>query len=175
MIPLFLDLLFKMTVRKNRKEKIKNLAKEKAKETGKSLIIFNDKTHGIVINSTDQSTETFDGDMNKIIDQMANNSCVIIVSETFEYINPDILDKTIKKLKNISGGDFYSINIEKNSSRLLWDYKIKNIMDKSFYLPNEKIVWEKTNNLQKNIQKFYSYVFKIIPYHFFIYDPIEKN
>jgi hypothetical protein len=184
MIPLFLDILFKLTVRKNRKSKIKNMAQKKSIETNKSLIIFNDRYNGIVINPTNPKIiEEFTGDIVEIVNQMADNSCVIVVSETLEYIGEtktdksrdSLLSKTIKQLKNISGNDFYCINIEKNSPRVLWDYKIKNIMDKSFYLPGDVVEWHQPNELQIKIQKFYFYVFKILPYHFFAYDPVIKN
>lgn len=186
LIPLFLDYLFKLTVRKKRKMQIKFLAEIKSIETSKSLIIFNDRYHGVVINSDDlvngklNNGEEFTGDIVEIINQMANNSCVVVVSETLEYIDnvssgKSLLSDTIDQLKLISGGDFYSINIEKNSPRVFWDYKIKNIMDKSFYLPDDSISWSQPNNLQTKIQTFYSYVFKILPYDFFTFNPVIKG
>ncbi|XWV26513.1 hypothetical protein QJ857_gp0554 [Tupanvirus soda lake] len=180
MIPLFLDYLFKLTVRKNRKNKILSLAKSKSLETDKPLIVFNNNNNGVVINK-DGTLEEFSGDIIEIINQMADNSCVMIVSETLEYIgnnesinNDEVLTQTINQLNTVTGGDIYFVNIEKNSPRVFWDYNIKNVMDKSFYLPNDNLSWTKPNELQKNIQKLYFYVFKIIPYNFFAYDPIIK-
>lgn len=175
MIPLFLDYLFRLTVRKNRKNKILELAKFKSNQTSKPIIVFNDRYHGVVINLDDENgNEEFTGDIIDIVNKMADNSCILIVSESLEYINDDLLSDTIKLIDKISGGDCYFINIEKNSPRVFWDYKIINIMDKSFYLPDSNITWEPPNNLQYKIQFFYSYVFKIIPYKFFSYDPVIK-
>ena len=78
-----------------------------------------------------------------------------------------MLNELIAKLKKASGGDLYTINIGKNSPKVIWDYKIKNIMNKSFYLPGEKIGWTHPNDLQLKIQKLYSYVFRIVPYDSF--------
>lgn len=184
MISLLLDILFRLTVRKNRKSKIKYLAKKKSLDKNKALIIFNNRFKGIVINSstTDSEPEEFEGDIVEIVNLMENDSCVVMVSETLEYIDSTSIDelgetllsKTIKQLKNISGGDFYSVNIEKNSPRIFWDYKIKNIMDKSFYLPDDNITWYQPNDLQLKIQDFYRHIFKILPYDFFAYDPIKE-
>lgn len=170
MIPLFLDYLFKLTVRRKRKIQIKSLAMKKAKDTNKALLIFDNRYGGVVSHAGDfTDKESFDGDAVEIINQMADNSCVIVVKETLEYI--DDLNDFIAQLKNVSGGDLYTVNIEKNSPRVFWDYKIKNIMNKSFYLPMDtEIQWSEPNRLQKSIQKFYSYVFKILPYNFFVND-----
>lgn len=204
MIIFFLDYLFRLTVRKKRKMNIKKIAQRKALDTNKSLVIFNDRHNGIVKNisqkestggstgkvkgnAKEESSEEFSGDMVEIINQMADNSCVIIVSQTLEYIDESnnnndndngqensLLSKTIEQLKRVSGGDIYFINIDKNSPRAFFDYKIKNFMDKSYYVPGEEIKWNKPNELQVKTQKFYSYIFKIIPYKFITHDPVEN-
>lgn len=172
LIPLFLDYLFKLTVRKKRKLQIKTLAEERAKETNKSLVIFNDQYHGIVNNiQNDGSKEEFTGDIIEIIFQMAPNSCVMVLSEVLEYIHDP--NTFIEQIKTVSGNDLYTINIEKNSPRVFWDYKIKNVMNKSFYVPNENITWSKPNKLQLHTQNFYSYIFKILPYDLFSGDPVD--
>lgn len=171
LIPIFLDYLFRLTVRKNRKQKIKVLAEKKSNETGKALIIFNDRFSGIV--NSNGSKEPFEGDISEIIEQMADNSCVLIVNEILEYIeNPGSI---IEQLKIVSGGDLFTINLEKNSPKTFWDYKIKNIMAKPFYLPGDKIEWTEPNGLQKKVQQFYYYVFKILPYNFFAKNPFESS
>jgi hypothetical protein len=178
LIPLFLDWIFRLTVRKNRKNKILAIAKKKSLDTGKPIIIFNDRYNGMVLGSGEgQPNEEFIGDIVEITNQMADNSCILIVSETLEYIDNtnNLLSQTINTLYNVSGGDLYCINFEKNSPRILWDYKLKNIMDKCFYLPENKITWTKPNQLQHNTQQLYFYIFKILPYHFFAYDPVIKN
>ena len=176
LILLFLDYLFRITTRKNRKNKIFDLATKKSSETAKPIIIFNDRNNGVVVGKNKSDDEKFSGDIVEIINQMADNSCVLIVSETLEYIDndDDQLVKTIKQLQLVSGGDLYCINFEKNSPRIFWDYKIKQIMNESFYLPDNNISWSKPNQLQIVTQRFYSYVFKILPYHFFAYDPVRS-
>lgn len=176
LIVLFLDYLFKITVRKNRKNKIMELAKIKSSETNKSIIVFNDKNNGIVIN-TDGTKEAFNGDIIEISDQMSDNSCILVLSEILEYlddVNEKSYDDIINQLKLISGGDLYCANIEKNSPRVLWDYNIKNIMDKSYYLPGSDIIRTKPNGLQIGTQNFYRQIFKVLPYDFFAKDPITK-
>lgn len=179
MIPLFLDYIFRLTVRRKRKSQIKYLAEQQAKKTGKALIIIDNLNHGVVSHKgslDEENLEEFNGDIVEIIDNMADNSCVIVVLETLEYV--DGLRDFIKKVEKVSGGDFYAVNIEKNSPRIFWDYKIKNVMAKSYYTPNTptsgEIQWTKPNDLQKSIQKFYSYVFKVVPYRFFVSDPNKK-
>ena len=178
LIVLLLDLLFSYTVRKNRKNQIKQIAEQKALELDKPLIIFNDRDNGIVISYNKDgvpSAEDFTGDILEIANQIKTDSAVVIVSETLEYIDDEtFLRETIKQLNRISGGNLYVVNIEKNSTRPFWDYKIKHIMEKSYYLPNEKIKWIKPNNVQLYTQKFYSKIFTILPYRFFTYYPIKS-
>jgi hypothetical protein len=176
LVILFLDYLFKVTVRKNRKNKIMAFARKKSTDTNKPIVVFNDKDNGVVID-TNGKKETFNGNINDIANEMADNSCVLVVSETLEYIDDSdqiSLNNLIEQLKIISGGDLYCANFEKNSPRALWDYNIKNIMNESYYLPNDNISWTKPNNLQVNAQKFYAQIFKILPYNFFAKDSIVK-
>lgn len=159
LIPLFLDYLFKVTVRKKRKAQIKTLAQQKSKQTGKALIIFDDGFNGTV--NTNGQIETFNSDILEIIQHMAKNSCVLVVTNIIEYVdNPE---KIIGQLNDVSGGDCFFINFEKNSPKNFYDYKIKNIMNKSFHLPGEKIEWNEPNNLQKKVQTFYYNINKILP------------
>jgi hypothetical protein len=174
-IPLFIDYLFKITVRRKRINQVKSMAQKQANDKNKSLIIFDSTTHGVVITNTkgNISKEEFNGDINEIANNLANNSCVIMISEVLEYVNKP--DELIKQLKIVSGDDLYIVNIEKNSPRILWDYKIKNVMDKSYYLPTDKkLKWTQPNKLQLNTQNFYSYIFKIVPYDFFTKNYVEK-
>lgn len=163
---IFLDILMNYTIRNNRKEKMKSLAQEKCKKTNKPLIIFDKPNHGVVVDLNGKMEE-FNGNITEIVDQLKNNSCVLLIIGVLEYIDTEKLGKTIRQFKKISGGDLYCCNLEKNAPRIFWDYKIKNVMDKSFYLPDEQIKWEKPNDLQLNVQRFYSYIFRIVPYHLF--------
>ena len=163
LIPIFLYYLFKLTVDNRKKEEIYNLAKQKSIQIGKPLIVFNDRSNGLVINPEDKSSENFEGDIIDIIDQMADNSGVILLLNVLEYIDDESIKILVEQLKNVSGGNLYSTNIGKNSPLTILDYKIINIMDKSYYLPEDSIAWSKPNQFQKILQKFYSVVFKILP------------
>ena len=169
-IALFLDYLFKITIRKRRKQQIKYLAQKKALETGKPLLIFNNQYEGIFQNNNDSTK--FTGNISEIINKLDKNSCVVIVSQVLEYV--DDVNKLIKQIDKISNGDYYFINLEKNSPRIWWDYKINNVMSKPYYLPSSNdISWNSPNSLQKKIQQFYSIIFKIVPYEPFVKDDIE--
>uniref|UniRef100_A0A6C0LSQ0 Uncharacterized protein n=1 Tax=viral metagenome TaxID=1070528 RepID=A0A6C0LSQ0_9ZZZZ len=175
-IPLFLDILLRITVRKRRKYIMKHLAEKKTTEKNKALLIFNNRYSGIVVYSNDDSekAEEFTGDAVEIANNMADNSCVILISETLEYVEE--LEQFIQQLNRVSGGDLFIVNIEKKSPRMLWDYKIINIMDKSYYTPgNLMIKWSKPSNLQNKIRNIYKFIFKLIPYNLFADDPIVKN
>src|ERR1700733_15264757 len=152
-IPLFLDILLRITVRKRRKYIMKHLAEKKTTEKNKALLIFNNRYSGIVVYSNDDSekAEEFTGDAEE-------------------------LEQFIQQLNRVSGGDLFIVNIEKKSPRMLWDYKIINIMDKSYYTPgNLMIKWSKPSNLQNKIRNIYKFIFKLIPYNLFADDPIVKN
>lgn len=180
LIPLFMDYLFRITVRRKRKATILKLAEEKAKETKKPLLIFNSKSNAIISdkgNLTDK--EEIHGDITELISNLKDNSFVVVVSETLEYV--DDIKTTLEELVRISGSDLYIINLEKHAPKLLYDANIINIMDQPFYMfsepqygNNKQVKWIDVNDVQKKAQKFYSYVFKVIPSEFFIYDPIVK-
>lgn len=161
LIPLFLDYLFHLTVRKKRRAQIMTLAEQKSQQTGKALVIFDNRFGGKV--NTDGKNEVFSGDIEEIVQQMANNSCVIVVHNTLEYI--DDPNKIIKQINDVSGGDYYIVNVEQNSPKVFYDYKIKNLMNKSFHLPGEAIEWKDPNGLQKKIQTFYYNIFRMAPLH----------
>ena len=177
LIPLFLDYLFRLTIRSKRRLAVKNLAQKKAKATGKPLVVFNSKSNGVVSQSGDldsTDTESFECDINQCISALKENSVVLVVSETLEYV-PNV-EELLNSIRTASGGDFYIIGLEKNSPRIFYDYKIKNIMSEPFYIPGSsaQIKWSAPNPLQKSIQDFYSIIFKVLPYDFFTTDPFVK-
>lgn len=166
---LFLDYIFKLTVRSKRKKKIKNLAIQSSEKKSKPLIIFKDNNNGFVYDKKNTlQKEAFTGNIVELVPQMADNSCVLVVLNCLEYVDGSNLENLIYCLKKVSGGDLYICCFEKKSTRAFWDYKLKNIMDKSFYTPeNLTINWTPITFLQKKTQSFYFSVFKILPYEFF--------
>lgn len=179
LIPLFLDSLFRLTVRSKRRLAVQNLAQKKAKATGKPLVVFNNKNGGIVSQTGDLDSkskfESFECDIDQCLTALKENSVVIIVSETLEY--SDNVAELLKNLKTASGGDFYVVGLEKNSPRVFFDYKILNVMSEPFYIPEvqNEIKWLPPNQLQQSVQNFYYYVFKILPYDFFANDPFVRT
>lgn len=162
LVPLFLDYLYKVTIRRNNKKKMESLAKKEAAKLKKPLIIFNGTNSGTV--DTDGTVEKFDGDVFEIVSQLRSNTSVIMVSETLEYI--PALEKFIKELERVSGGNLYILGIEKNSPRIFWDYKILNVLDQSYITPQniKSVMWESPNGLQQGTHAIYEQVFKILPY-----------
>mgnify|MGYP006350471621 FL=1 len=173
-----LDYLFTWTIRARRKSAVRELAEKNAMSKNKSMIIFSGITQGEVyhLNSNNKfKSETFKGNFLEIIDQMADNSCVIIVSYALEYV--DDIEKTLEILQRVSGNDLYILSYESNSPRTFWDYKIKQILNKSYYVPNEKnsiiddnmfvVTTHKPNAIQLRLQTVYRYLFKVIPYSWF--------
>ena len=49
LIPIFLDYMFRLTVRNKRRTQIKFLAEKRAKKSGKPLAIFNNEHSGVII------------------------------------------------------------------------------------------------------------------------------
>lgn len=174
-IPLLLDYLFNLTIRSRRKRLIKETAEKLAISKNKSLVIFNGMIDGEVyhLNPNRQfKMETFKGNLTEIIDQMADDSCVVIVSYVLEYV--DNIEGILEQLKRVSGNDLYIIGYETNSPRTFWDYQIKRILNKPYYLPE---FWKKSttldmlshtpNKIQINVQYIYKYIFKVVPYSWF--------
>jgi hypothetical protein len=175
MIPLFIDYLFRITIRKKRQNQIRDLAMDRAQKKGKSLIIFNGPDRGVVYHLDDKkdTSEEFEGNIDEIINHMSLDSSVMIVSETLEYV-PDI-QKTVDTLLKVTGGNLYVVGVEKNSPHVLWNYKIINILDEPYYLPeSNNIKWSPPNKIQTTIQRIYSYMFVLLPYDFFAYNPIDN-
>lgn len=161
LIPIFLEYLFKISVRNKKREDVIKNAKKQSNKMNKPLIIFDGPEKGFI--DTNDKIENFSGDIMEIVSQLNDNTCIVIVSEILEYI-PDP-SRLITELKRISGNDLFVISFEKNSPRIFWDYKIVNVIDKSCYFPkNGDISWHKPNNLQTKTQQLYSYIFKILPY-----------
>ena len=172
MIPLFLDHLFKITVVHNKKQKIKTLAIGLAREKKKPVLIFNNNG-GVICRDPElpDKWESFDGDVVDIINNLANDCCVIVASETLEYV--DNLPDLFSKMVDVTGGDIFIVAIGKSTPRAFWDYKIKQLFNKTYYLPSDDhIRWSQPNLLQRRLHNIYRNVFRFVPYSSPIHDQI---
>lgn len=175
LIPILLDYLFRIFIRSKRRYVTKEAAQTKAKSSSKPLIVIQDQ-NGLIISETanlDTDTKYIPCNLNECLEAMKENSMVIIVNETLEYV-PD-LNRLLTNLKSVAGSDLYVLGLEKNSPRVFYDYKIVNILDKPVYFPGSNLTWSEPNKLQKSVQSFYSYIFKILPYDFFSTDLLVKK
>lgn len=166
LIPLFLSYLLNITIMKKRWIMVKKMAVAKSISKNKPLVIFYGDNNGIIV--TKKAKKEFVGNIIDVSGKMSDNSCVVVLVEVLEYFSLKDLTVLVKQLKRISGGDLYAINVEKNSPRIFWDYKIKHVMDAPYFFPKDKIDWKNPNDLQLKIQTFYSYVFRVLPYNFFV-------
>lgn len=165
---LFIDFLFKITIRKRKWKQMHYLAKQLSLIKNKPIMIIYDSNNALV-----EPYNKIQGNIGEIITKMPNNKYILIVSQLLEY------DQDPKKLiyhcKRISGNDTFFINIEVNSPRIWWDYKLKSIMHSPFYLPHDKeIKWINISNKQKKVHNIYSIIFKFLPYNFFTNNSVMK-
>jgi hypothetical protein len=172
LIPLFLELLLRYTNGRKTKQLIYSMAQDKAGELSQPLIVFNSPTEGFIWE--DKKANVFTGGIVEIVKLLNDSSSVIMVSETLEYLPTDELQPLIKDLVRASGGNLYVVSVDKNSPRIYYDYKIVNVISDSFNLPDSTIKYLPLNGVQENLHKFYSYVFMVIPYGFFTYDPVKS-
>lgn len=166
-VPIFLDALFTLTIRRNRIEKIKKLAQNDAQTNDKSVVTFYSPNKGRVRHPNSPADEEFDGDMIEILSSMSDNCCVIVVIETLEYL-PDP-NEAVKHLLRVSGNRLYIVGFERNSPRAFWDYRIRQLLQRPYYTPESLslIALYPLNTLQKTAQQFYEHIFQIVPYNWF--------
>jgi hypothetical protein len=170
-LPVAADTLYNHTVRKKRQLQAKYIALKTANDNSKSLVIFNSNNTGVLIENN--NVTSFDGNIFDILNDMKTNSCVVLLSFVLEYVNNPM--EIYKLALRVSGGDLFMVNLEKNSLRSIWDYKLKRIMSKPYYNPNDKIAYIEVSNVKQYTQNFYRYIFKIFPYdQFKYYDFIKK-
>lgn len=175
-IPIFLDYLFRLTVRRKRRLNIMLQAEKKSKKTKKPILIFNSVSEGIIDGTfvDGAQKEDFDGHIDILLDKLQDNAFVIVLSETLEYVSEP--EKTIQMARRVSGGDLYIVSLESSSPRIWFDYKLRQYMEKPFYLPTDSTIsWNIPNNLQLKTQNIYAQIFKIIPYDRIVPDHISSK
>jgi hypothetical protein len=175
LIPIFLDILFRITIRRKRKTSLLHKAIQRSKETKKPLLIFNNPNDGYLKNISGDTIK-LDTNITETIKSLKDDYCVILISETLEYVNNP--NELIKELKRVSNDDIYVNNFEKKSLRFYFDNNIINIMDKPYYMGtncNEhSINWSKPSKFMKKSSNFYSVIMNFLPRKFIFDDPIYK-
>lgn len=164
MIPILLDYLaVNSKSTKKTRNQIQKLAEGRALSRNKSLIIFDGRDHGWVIDK--KSREEFRANLEEILNDMSDNCCVVLLVGSLEYV--DDPSAVLRQLEVITGGDLYLLNVDPGSPRIFWDYKIKNVMEKPFNLPGQNVKWTQPSKPQLLTQKIYQRAFSILPYNFF--------
>ncbi|AVG46108.1 hypothetical protein [Acanthamoeba polyphaga mimivirus] len=158
-IPFFLDYYLQSKKIKCIQESVLKDAKKLSSNNNKPLIVFNNREQGFVIDKN--QTEQFSGNIEDILPELADNSCILILYEILEYV--DDPENIITNTRRVSGDNYFIINITNNSPKTYWDYRIKNIMSKSQYHNDNTITYNKLSNIQKKTQYIYRYLFKLFP------------
>lgn len=117
-----------------RKTKFYNMAKKRAKETDKNLMVIGDPQNGSFFNRyfthkvfgtpydygdlcidlggcPENKGYTIKDRIENIIHKFHTNSYVIYISQTLEYLEPDILNYVIKELVRVSNKDLFIVNM----------------------------------------------------------------
>ena len=120
-----------------RKSYIYKLAKKRANETNKSLMVIGDPlngsffhryfTHKIIgppydygdvcidiSGSPEHKGNSIKSKLEDVIHKFHTNSYVIYISQTLEYIDPKILDYVLKELIRVSNKDLFIVNMTYN-------------------------------------------------------------
>lgn len=175
-LPLFLDIVFRISVRRKRRSEAFFKALQMARRKNRPLLIFTSPNTGLHISKLEiyndrPQGEEFTGNIYDVISNLKTKSAIILLIEVLEYIDePEFI---WNKLLEISNNRIFSSNLETKSPKFWFDYRIKNIMNKTFYNKNDKIIYSPTSELQKNISRFYQNIFLIVPKKFFLDDPIK--
>lgn len=119
----------------DRKTYIYNLAKQRSKETNKPLMVIGDPKNGSYLNRTfnypvygtpygygdlcidlsgcpENKGNSLKTKLEDIIDKFNTNSYVIYISQTLEYLDPKVLEYTLKHLIRVSNKDLFIVNMD---------------------------------------------------------------
>ena len=155
-IPFILDYVYNNMIKSQNMKKIK----EMVASSRKPLMIFQGQDN---ITYMIQNIKT---DILKFSESIRDNSVILILDSVLEYV--DDPNAVLKEARRISGGDLYIIGHDQKSVRSLFDYRIKRLLSKPYFLPNQDVSLSNLNNLQIKIQKIYQKIAKVIPYDHFI-------
>ena len=158
-----------------RKTEIYNLAKKKAIETKKKLMVIGDPYSGSYLNRTynypiygipygygdlcidlsgcpENPGSSFKGKLEDIIGNLNTNEFVIYISQTLEYIDSNILEYTLKHLIRVSGKDLFIVHMNYDNDTYVdrhGKFKSNNVFTK--VPPYDNIIEYYYNNDKKTI------------------------
>lgn len=164
-LPMLLDYLDKKLHKDRIIDKSFYQIRDYAKIKMKPMIIFTSFDTGYIIDPRNTTVQLVNGHIMDLILNLSDDSCVVLLIYVLEYIPTDKLKKVLNKLVQISGGDLYTINLDKSSPRIYWDPMVKNVMENAKYYPQDRIQWSLPNKFQLTLQSIYSKFFTIVPYH----------
>jgi len=175
-IPIFLDIVMRISVRHKKRTSIYFKSLQKARRKNKPLLILS-YDYNILIKENELNNdrpigEKINEDVITVLSKMKDNSVIICVIEILEYYdNPNEIWQEINR---VSGGKMYSFNLDKMAPKLMFDYRIKNVMNKEYYNSDDMII--ETNKLkpyQLKSQEFYKKIFMFVPNSIFLSDPMK--
>jgi hypothetical protein len=159
LLPIILDIVFSITLRKDYKEGIITKMRVLAKNSNKPLIIFYDRYYGYKEDPITNEKIEFQGDMVDILHDLKDNSSVILIIESLEYVPSEQIDDIYTQLERVTNGDYYIINIDKGSPRVFYDSKILHL---SHQKDGKKLSYDKVNKFIKFTQRFYGIIYTFI-------------
>lgn len=147
-----------------RKTEIYNMARKRALETGKKLMVIGDPMNGSVLNRTynypvygppygygdlcidlsgcpENTGKSIKSKLEDVIDTFDTDSYVIYISQTLEYLDTNVLEDTLKHLIRVSNGDLFIVHMNYDNDT----YKDRNrtfTSNTTFYKvpPHDKII-----------------------------------
>jgi hypothetical protein len=137
-----------------RKTYIYNLAKKCAYIKNKQLMVIGDPANGDIYNRNvvypivgypygygdlcidlsgcpENPNNSIKSKLEDIIGTFEDNSYVIYISQTLEYINPNVFNYVINELKRVSGNDLFIVNMDYDSNSYTDRY---NTFDRHTYI-----------------------------------------
>jgi hypothetical protein len=176
-LPLFCDVIFRVSVRRQRRSMAYHKSLQMARRKHRPLIIFTSIDSGMIIPESQlfnehPKSEPFTGDIYEIISKMKHRSAVILLVEILEYVdNPQQLWTTIL---NVTGSRAFSSNLETKSPKFWFDYRLKHSLHKTFYTKTDKFIISKpVTGSKKTVSEFYQKIFTVIPSEFFLNDSLK--
>lgn len=175
-IPIFLDIVMRLSVRHKKRTSIYFKSLQKARRKNKPLLILS-YDYNILIKENELNNdrpigEKINEDVITVLSKMTDNSVIICAIEILEYYdNPNEIWQEINR---VSGGKMYSFNLDKMAPKLMFDYRIKHVMNKEYYNSDDMIIEiNKLKPYQLKSQELYKKIFMFVPNSIFLSDPMK--